>query len=319
MRFFQLLSVFLVAFLVSGCAYTRIDKRSQTIKVNTNPQGAQVWIGDDSGRRVIGQSPVSVTREYGFEYYEFNEWWWSTVAGSLALTIAGIAIGVVGVDGPDWLAAGLGGVGLVTSSIFCTLGQLKDGEEKGPLARSVVVGADLDGFFVDPMNVRIPIEKGEINLLLSEGKAPGLADQTGSLPPTSPGQIIAVFDVSDASKRFKKDILAQLTTYLGASLAQTGKFRVIPRDQLRARLLQEKKGTYRECFDEKCQIELGKAVAAQKTLATQILRVGNNCAVTASLFDLKTETADKAAKIMTNCSADALMEAMDRIADQLSR
>ena len=33
---------------------------------------------------------------------------------------------------------------------------------------------------------------------------------------------------------------------------------VVPRDQLRQRLLDEKKGSYRPCLDESCQIELGK-------------------------------------------------------------
>jgi hypothetical protein len=63
---------------------------------------------------------------------------------------------------------------------------------------------------------------------------------------------------------------------------------------------------------------MGKALAAQKSLATKILRVGKRCAITSTLYDLKTETAEKSALSRTECSDDALMDAMDRVARQLS-
>jgi hypothetical protein len=153
---------------------------------------------------------------------------------------------------------------------------------------------------------------------------------TAAKPPTSavapddksasnlPKPIIAVFDVFDASGKFEKNILIQLTTYLGTALTTFGKFKVVPRDQLRSRLLDEKKGSYRKCMDESCQIELGKVVAAQKSLATQLLNVGGKCAVTANLFDLKTETTEKGAMVNTGCSPDELLDAIKQIAEQLS-
>jgi hypothetical protein len=136
-------------------------------------------------------------------------------------------------------------------------------------------------------------------------------------PPRTP-QILAVFDIQDASHGFSEQGMDQLTEYLAASLAKGGAFRVVPRDQLRTRIVQEKTESYKQCFDQSCQIDLGKAVAAQKSLATKILRVGDNCAITATMFDLKTETTEKAASVRTTCSENSLMDGMDKIADQLA-
>jgi hypothetical protein len=137
-------------------------------------------------------------------------------------------------------------------------------------------------------------------------------------PTAASNQIVAIFDIHDASKKLDQDVLIQLTTYLGTLLTKTGMYKVIPREQIRSRLLDEKKGTYEKCFDESCQIELGKALSAQKSLATTMIQVGNQCAVTANLFDLKTETSEKGASVETGCSSNELLGAIKEIAKQLS-
>jgi hypothetical protein len=135
--------------------------------------------------------------------------------------------------------------------------------------------------------------------------------------PRHPPVVLAVFDIQDASGRFPPRSVVQLTEYLSARLAESGSFRVIPREQLRQRLVKEKTGSYRECFEQTCQIELGKAIAAEKTLATKILHVGDYCAMTATLLDLRSETAEKGASVRTTCTENALMDGMDQIVGQL--
>jgi len=78
--------------------------------------------------------------------------------------------------------------------------------------------------------------------------------------------------------------------------------------QLRSRLQGEKVGSYRQCYDQSCQIELGKAIAAQKTLASKLLKVGETCAITATLYDLKTETAERGASVRVACEDSKLMD-----------
>jgi hypothetical protein len=145
--------------------------------------------------------------------------------------------------------------------------------------------------------------------------APGKASPS---PAAAAAVIVAVFDLSDPAKQLDEGTRGQLIGYLSTALVQTGRFKVIPRDQLRARLLDEKKESYRECFDEACQLELGKALAAEKSLTVQLLKVGKSCAVTANLYDLKTETADRGGLVNTGCSTDELLGAMAELARQLA-
>ena len=58
---------------------------------------------------------------------------------------------------------------------------------------------------------------------------------------------------------------------------------------------EQKKETYKSCYDQSCQIEMGRELAAEKTLATWVLKVGETCQVTATLYDLKKGTTELAA------------------------
>ena len=95
-------------------------------------------------------------------------------------------------------------------------------------------------------------------------------------------------------------------------------YKVVPHAQVQQRLRQEKKGSFKKCYDEGCQIELGRALSAQKSLSTQLIKVGKQCQLAATLFDLKNETTDKAASVKTDCSADKLLEAVEELAKQFN-
>ncbi len=318
-----------------SCVSTTTEKRTQTIKVNTDPPGAKVWVGDESGQKVVGTSPTEVSREYDFEVNEFSSWWWSTVAISALVEIFGIIVladwlarpqSEGGRDDGWWAGAtpmGAGGLGLILGMIFCIKGEREDETESYSIPTTVTIGANLDGYMSQKMDITIQSDQEEINLLLTKAQAPAVAAAPAveDKPLPGPGprrQIVAVFDVHDATGRFKKEVMVQLTNYLGTAITSTGLYKTIPREQLRARILEQKKGSYKACVDESCQIALGKVVAAEKSLATQLLRVGNKCAVTANLFDLKTETAEKGAMVNTGCSPDELLDAMKQISEQLA-
>jgi len=130
--------------------------------------------------------------------------------------------------------------------------------------------------------------------------------------------VVAVFDIQDPSRQFKSGTLDQLTDYLSTQLTFIVGLRAVPRDQLKERLVKEKRSSYKQCYDQTCQIDIGKALAASKSLATKILRVGNKCALTTILYDLKTETAERAASAKTGCSDDQLMEGVDQLIKSLS-
>jgi len=154
----------------------------------------------------------------------------------------------------------------------------------------------------------------EVRLALKkQGKLQAAAPQPASAPaPRATKPVVVVFPVHDLSGQLGKPALKQLSEYLIAKLAE-GSYRVVPEDSIKRILVEEKKKSYRKCFDRTCQIELGKAVSANKMMATKVMKVGKECVVTAVLFDLKTEASEKAVTKKTACTAAGVMGAVDSI------
>ncbi|MBW1809003.1 MAG: PEGA domain-containing protein [Deltaproteobacteria bacterium] len=141
------------------------------------------------------------------------------------------------------------------------------------------------------------------------------------LPPVSRAQerpIVAVFEMQDRGSGFDQEALNKLTAFLSARLTEGG-FQVIPQDQIRKRLTEQKKDSYKACHDQSCQIELGRELAAQKTLSTQILKIGETCQVTATLYDLKKSTAERAATAGGACKEDLMLKAIVEISAKLCK
>jgi hypothetical protein len=213
------------------------------------------------------------------------------------------------------------GIEMDGSVIFLTPDKQELETIKGHSERSFSIGSSPETVVTETAaDVRNQIEAG----LRSSKKLQEYAKSRAPKPvpsdrPAEPSAVIvAIFDINDASKKLEQDALVQLTNYLGTVLTQSGAFKVIPRDQLRSRLLDEKKGSYKMCYDESCQIELGRAVSAQKSLSTTLIQIGNKCAVTANLFDLKTEMTEKGASVETGCNPEELLDAIKEIARQLA-
>jgi hypothetical protein len=132
--------------------------------------------------------------------------------------------------------------------------------------------------------------------------------------------VLAVFDIYDARPKgkFNNQELQQLTTYLLAKLAEGQLFKVVPRDQIVAAISSQKKDSYKACFDEQCQIELGKELAAEKSLGTQIIRIGDRCVITSTLYDLKTAVSERAATKRATCDQNAIADALEAVVDSLN-
>ncbi|MBW2735505.1 MAG: SEL1-like repeat protein [Deltaproteobacteria bacterium] len=141
---------------------------------------------------------------------------------------------------------------------------------------------------------------------------------------SSPGHaqarsIIAVFDMtSEGLRRIKPVELKRLTDYLANQLTAKGSFSVVPRDRLTQQLRAQKKTSFKKCFDQSCQIEIGRELAANKSLATKVIRFGKKCIVTATLYDLKTATTAGGANAKSKCTMDGLLKATEEIAAKLS-
>jgi len=135
--------------------------------------------------------------------------------------------------------------------------------------------------------------------------------------PAHQGAFVAVFDIEDRSRRLKPSEVDGLTEYLAGKLAEGGLFHVIPRQQIKQRLLEQKKRSYRQCYDQSCQIDIGREMAAQKVLSTVIASVGSSCLVTVALFDLKKAATEVTASARGGCSADDLLNQIEQAVNKL--
>ena len=109
-----------------------------------------------------------------------------------------------------------------------------------------------------------------------------------------------------------------MTEYLSAQVGQKLRYKVAPREQLRERLGATKKESYKQCYDRSCQIEMGKALAANKTVSTTLIRIGSKCVFNATVMDLKTEAADLSASATGECNEDALLKSVGEVVKVLA-
>lgn len=130
--------------------------------------------------------------------------------------------------------------------------------------------------------------------------------------------IVAVFALEDRTRRLGPKLRSDLHGYLVTRLTESGRYRIVPSERLQAQLKAAKQRSYRRCYDTACQVEIGKALAAQKTLAARIVRLGARCTLAANLYDLKTETAEKAASTSVACRGEALRQGIDALVAKLA-
>ncbi|HOX42338.1 MAG TPA: hypothetical protein PK668_02010 [Myxococcota bacterium] len=143
-------------------------------------------------------------------------------------------------------------------------------------------------------------------------------ERPAPIEPAAPApRVVAVFEVLDSSNRLSKQERSDLTEYLMARLTAQGGYAVVPTDTLKQSLTDTKKESYKDCYDTSCQIALGKAVAAELVLTTKLLRVAGECAITATLFDVKKEATIKAATLDTACEMKGLLNALKELVKQL--
>ncbi|MCB9554920.1 MAG: hypothetical protein H6707_02370 [Deltaproteobacteria bacterium] len=137
--------------------------------------------------------------------------------------------------------------------------------------------------------------------------------------------IIAVFDIEARDIGYSPTTTDRISDYLTVLLVETGRYRVVPRDSIKRRLRQQKRASYNSCVDRSCQIEIGRELAANKALVTRALRIGQSCRVTATVYDLKSATAESAAQTESApqttadaCDAQALSDQLPALVAKLT-
>jgi len=138
----------------------------------------------------------------------------------------------------------------------------------------------------------------------------------GVLPAASavaqPAEIIAVFDTDSSDTSIDEATMTRLNNYMFGRLAVAG-FKLTPQSQVRERVVELKAASHMDCYDQSCQIELGKTVAAQKSLASRLIKIGDSCSLQAVIYDLRTETTDKGAEAQGPCTETGIKASIDRV------
>lgn len=337
----------LLALPLVACGGFRREVTRHTVRIESDPPGAYVARVDASGRRSIGQAPLEAEVEVVEQTYEASKATW------IAPVLLGASTAILGgltFSGDDGVSQGVFGglaltaaIGFLVALPVAIFQQAADGdvfsrsfdgpppafEGSLPGYASASVVLSVPELSDAPYRLALHPAGGlaasagspsKVLGVLKEGVVPGglggLGVRGGALRPAQ-RPVIAVFDIEDKSRAFGRELTDNLTDYLGARVTEEGRFRVVPRSELLAQLREGKASSYKDCFDERCQIELGKAVAASKVLMTKLIRVGEACAISATLFDLATEAAESAATVRTACAEQALMDGLEDLTGRL--
>ncbi len=129
--------------------------------------------------------------------------------------------------------------------------------------------------------------------------------------------IVAVFKIEDKSRAFSSKVLDSATEYLAAELGKAGMFQIVPPGDIKRALTQKKKESLKECYEQQCQIELGRELAAGKTLSVTISKIGSTCAFSASLYDLKKMATDTTATAESPCKENSLLKSIQQMASEI--
>lgn len=138
---------------------------------------------------------------------------------------------------------------------------------------------------------------------------------------------LAVMSIRDQTRSLGRDLSESLTDALRTQLAQSGRFIVIDKSRqaraLERLVAEQKRDSYRTCYDERCQIPLGQALAADTILRTQVTRVGSFYLINAELVDLAKEAVTGAAQTRVKSKPrkgrdDRLLRGLSNITWQLT-
>ena len=141
-----------------------------------------------------------------------------------------------------------------------------------------------------------------------------------------PGWVIAIMEVEDVNKASRSmainpELVRNLSDQLRIYVAERG-IRTVDKgatDRALDEMLQAmKQESYKACYDDSCQIELGKALAASHILRSKITRFGSQCVLNAELIDLRSEVAVTAASSRGGCSPEGFLDMSEHLATSIT-
>ncbi|MBI4815913.1 MAG: hypothetical protein HY791_06640 [Deltaproteobacteria bacterium] len=87
---------------------------------------------------------------------------------------------------------------------------------------------------------------------------------------------------------------------------------------MKSRVASAKAASYADCYEATCQIELGRAVAASDSVSGKVVRLGKECTLILTIYDVLTSASTQGGLAKDECSAEGLLRAADSAVAQLN-
>ncbi|HOW50519.1 MAG TPA: DUF1566 domain-containing protein [bacterium] len=130
---------------------------------------------------------------------------------------------------------------------------------------------------------------------------------------------VAVMEFDDQTKKLSKSMLETAAEYLRGELVASNQFIVISKDrQKKALIKEEKKESWKECYDQQCRIQLGQALSADTILTGTISKFSRSYILTLELIDLAKEATIKGAKVEFDSTEEGLKVAIGNVVAQIT-
>ena len=114
-----------------------------------------------------------------------------------------------------------------------------------------------------------------------------------------------------------RDLRIPLSESLREGLFQTGKFRVIDRNNM-DQVLKEQGFQLSDCTSSDCAVQVGRLLGVQKMVTGSLSRVGTIYVVSAQLINVETGEIEMIASDRCPCQTDELLPSVDRVTEKLS-
>jgi len=114
-----------------------------------------------------------------------------------------------------------------------------------------------------------------------------------------------------------RELKVPLSESLREGLFQTGKFRVIDRNNM-DRVLKEQGQQLSDCSSSECAVQVGRLLGVQRMVTGSLSRVGNLYVISAQLINVETGEIEMIASDRCPCQTDELLPSVDRVAGRLA-
>lgn len=134
--------------------------------------------------------------------------------------------------------------------------------------------------------------------------------------------VLGVLEISDLSGTLSEQEVEVATDFLRGLLVASKSFSVVDKsrqEETRKVVIKDlKRQSHNQCYDEKCRIELGRAMSADSLLVSKIGALGGTCTLTCELISLEKETVETSGLAQFVCGSDGLLDAMRTAVEQLA-